>query len=691
MSYKELNISKHYETTSNRTQLLEDFYIPFLKETKKYDRIAGFFSSSSLIVASEGIEELINNDGKMRLLISPKLSQQDYDVIKYNNKLCDTLSIFDEINRGDFPKNDNLEALAWMLRNGSLEIKIAVTKNVENSMLHEKIGIGTDKEGNMISFSGSINETAQAWLSNIEEFKTFKSWEPEQLEYLLVDLKKFNNYWNNEKKDIADVYDIPDSIKNKIIDISPRDINDLSIMKKYHKYSSSVESSENFWNKLFKHQQEAVSMWQGNNYSLLMEMATGTGKTRTAIGCFMSIKNKVDKLVVIVATPQNTLSRQWKKDVEEDLHINFDKSIVTSAKWRKDIEELLLDIKLGYANDGIIYTTHDLASSKDFTELMNNYKDSLNLLFICDEVHGIGSDIQRQALLEAYKYRIGLSATPERMFDETGTSLIRKYFGNKSFEFTIKDALETLNPCTGYPFLNKFYYKPVFVYLNEEELEQFKNYSRKIAIIESQEDYDKATLEGLFNNRARILKNAEEKLNTVESIIDKLNTDDKIKDTIIFATDKQIEPVLNMLSQKGIVRSKVTDDESTSKVIGIRGNTEREENIDQFRRGNIQVLVGMKCLDEGIDIKNARIAIIMASSTNPREYVQRVGRVIRVAPNKSESIIYDLVVTTSSDDAANNKILEKEAKRTKLIACNAINYDEVKEIFLKNGVDLDGC
>lgn len=179
-------------------------------------------------------------------------------------------------------------------------------------------------------------------------------------------------------------------------------------------------------------------------------------------------------------------------------------------------------------------------------------------------------------------------------------------------------------------------------------------------------------------------------MDMVESIIDNINRKEKIKDTIIFTTDKQIDEVLKMLGKKGIMRSKITEEESASKIVGIRGNTEREELIDQFREGTMQVLIGLKCLDEGIDIKNARIAILMASTTNPREYVQRVGRVIRVAKNKAYSEIYDLIVTTSIEDSKNHKILEKEAKRTKLIACNAENYEEVKKIFAENGVDLNG-
>lgn len=689
MSYKNLNIKKSYETSGDKNQLLDEFYIPFLSETIEYRRIAGFFSSSSLIVASEGIEGLINNNGKMKLLISPELSEQDYEIIKSTNQISDNLNMFNDIKSNEFPKNDNLEALAWMLKNNRLEIKIVVNKNSGTSIFHQKVGIGFDKEGNQVSFSGSINESANAWINNIEEFKTFKSWESEQMDYLLNDLKKFNSYWNNEKRDIASVYDIPESIKNKIVNISPNNINDLLIMNKYKR---QTEAKKNNKMSLFYHQKKAVEMWKNNEYKLLMEMATGTGKTRTAIGCFMELKNKIDKLVVIVATPQNTLSRQWKNDIENELGISFERSIIADGsnyKWKIDLEKVLLDVSGGIYKDAILYTTHSSASSDDFIKIIEMYGDLVNILFICDEVHGIGSEKQKEALLDVYKYRIGLSATPERMYDEEGTSLIREYFGNSSFEFTIREALNTINPITGQPFLNKFYYHPCFVYLNEEELEKYRGYSKKIATIANQDYPDLDLIEKYKIDRANVLKNADEKINMVESIIDKLNNKDRIKDTIIFTTDKQIEPVLTMLGKKGIMRSKITEEESASRIVGIRGNTEREENIDQFRDGKIQVLIGLKCLDEGIDIKNARIAILMASSTNPREYVQRVGRVIRVAKGKEYSEIYDLIVTTMQNDSSNNKILEKEAKRTKLIASNAINYDEVKEVFARNGVDLD--
>ena len=687
MSYKDLEIKKCYETSENKTDLLDSFYIPMLNQTVKYFRIAGFFSSSSLAIASKGIEGLINNGGIMKLLISPEISNEDFEILKSygNNELTDSSPIFKDFNIHDFDSDDHLKALAWMLANGKLEIKIVIGKNSENSLFHQKIGIGFDSDGNMLSFSGSINETAKAWLDNIEEFKTFKSWEHEQAEYLLSDLKKFNSYWNNEKKSVSMVFDLPSSIREKIISVKPRDVYDLALMKKY----SKTKETSCYDISLFTHQREAVKKWIAYDKKMLFEMATGTGKTRTAIGCACELLKSKEHMLVIVATPQNTLSRQWKTEVD-GLNVAFDKYKIidgSNTKWKSDLEILLLDLASHELCNAIIYTTHDTASSDKFIEIIKNNKRDFTILFICDEVHAIGSAHQKHALLDLYDYRIGLSATPERMFDEQGTKFIRDYFGDCSFEFTIHDALTTINPITNKPFLNEFYYYPCFVPLTDDEQAKYNSYSKKIAYIMNQEDPDLDILNTLRTKRAEVLKNAELKFDELKKTIVSLSSKGRIRDTIIFATDKQIDGALEYLNSINITRSKITEEESASKKMGINGLTERQEIINQFKQGKIQVLIGIKCLDEGIDIKNARIAILMASSTNPREYVQRVGRVIRPDDNKQNSIIFDFIVRPNDESFIS--ILEKEGKRAMLIAQNAINYNEVKQLFEDSGVNFD--
>ena len=680
MSFQDLHLDVSYESDSNKNQLLDNFYIPVLENSKKYFRIAGFFSSTSLSVAAEGIEGLIKNDGKMYLLISPELSEEDFSIISKSEKLENDAFLF-----SDFAldaKEDNLKALAWLLGNGRLEIKIVVGKKSRNSLFHQKVGIFFDDEGNILSFSGSINETAQAWINNIEEFKVFRSWNAGQIEYLQADLNKFSSYWKNERKDTAIVFDLPSSIKEKIIQIRPRDVWDLNIMRRYKKDHEIKNNKLS----LFPHQARAVEAWVENDYSLLMEMATGTGKTRTAIGCLLKKLEDNEVLLTIVATPQNTLSRQWKDDfVKLNIALDYNAIIDGSvSKWPKRLELLLLDLNEKRIKTAIVFTTHATASDPKFVDVILKNKFKTKILFIADEVHATGSAKQRDALLPEYDYRIGLSATPERMFDEGGTSLIRNYFGDKSFEFTIADALSTINPLTGRSFLNHFTYHPIFVELTPSENKLFNKYSQQIAILKAQDEYDPDDLQKLYDRRAAVSKNAEGKYEALNRLLGKLNPE-RIVDTILFVSDKQIKKSFDILSDRHIKRAKITEQESTSKIVNNSGDTERQEIISQFNHRQLQVLVGLKWLDEGIDIPNARIAILMSNSTNPREFIQRVGRVIRQAEGKQLSEIYDFIATSDSVDG----LLKKESQRAQLIAVNADNYKEVKEAFSQRGVNLD--
>lgn len=685
MSLKDVEIKRSYETGSHENQLINEFYIPSLEKTINYYRIAGFFSSSSLSVALRGIEAMVNNGGTIKLLISPELSEEDYNVLK-QSEFKDSNVLYKHFRLNDISENDYLSIFAWLLANERLEVKIVVNKNIRNSLFHQKIGIMVDDEKNMISFSGSVNETAQAWLNNIEEFKTFKSWIEGQNEYLQDDLKKFVEFWNNDRNDYAIVYDIPSALKEEIIKRRPRDINELTVMRDYIKSKKQNESKLS----LFPHQEKAVKAWMNNNKSILMEMATGTGKTRTALGCMVELLKENKPFLTIIATPQGTLSRQWKIDVEE-LKINVDFQIIidgSNSKWKTALETLLLEFGFGMYQNGIIYTTHATASDEKFIKILKE-NSSLDILFICDEVHGIGSAKQKNALLPFYKYRIGLSATPERMFDDEGTNLIRDYFGKMSFEFTIAEALNTINPITGKPFLNRYLYKPIFVDLNDKEMDKYKKISQHIMYVKNQEDFNEKELNTLYTRRANILKNAEYKINAYKDIILELMENDRIKDTITFVTDKQINDVMEFLAYSGIVREKITEEESATKKVTSEGLTERQNIIKKFKNGICQMLLGLKCLDEGIDIPNARIAILLASSTNPREYIQRVGRVIRQSPNKDISIIYDIIVAPNDGSESSRQILEKEGRRANVIAQNAVNYDVVKMMFELRGVDLN--
>ena len=683
MGFKDIDFELAYESGENSEDLLERFYIPALERSTKYYRIAGYFSSTALAIAASGIEGLIHNEGEMYLLVSPELSVEDYRIIQEHRQVTDNMDMFKDFHIESDP-DEHLRALAWLLDSGKLKIKIVVPKRGHMSLFHEKIGVLFDNDGNMVSFSGSINETAQAWLYNIEEFKVFCSWKQGQMDYLNKDLKKFLDYWKGNRQALADVYDVPTAICQKIISIKPRDLHDLRIMERYTGRRKANSSSLS----LFKHQSDMVQAWTENQYSILAEMATGTGKTRSAIGCMLKKLKDNERLLVIVSTPQNTLSRQWRIDFQK-LEIVLGNSAIidgTNSKWRRDLEYILLDLNTGVYTTAVIFTTHRTSSNPRFLDIIRRAKGETKVLFICDEVHAVATEKQEAALYPLYEYRIGLSATPDRMFDDIGTQLIRDYFGNKSFEFTISDALNTINPITGKPFLNSFEYHPLFITLSDDEYQRYKKKSRQIAIEKAKEDKDEDRIRDLLMTRALILKNAEQKYDVLQQLIDRMGSQN-IKDTLLFVSDKQIGRCMEILASNHISRAKITEEESASKVVNLEGETERQKYIADFASHRIQILLAIKCLDEGIDIPNARIALLMSNGTNPREYIQRIGRVIRQAKDKPISQIYDFVAV--APDNSDTNILLHEARRAQQIAQNAINYHDVERLFLERGVDIN--
>ena len=579
MSFKDLHIKPCYE--SGIDDIIEDYYVPVLGASVQYDRIAGFFSSTSLAVAARGVSDFIANGGKMRLITSPRLNGEDIEIVK---KIVDNDA---SLNPSDFGLDlDNLEnefeknhvkALGWMLASGLLEMKLAVVFNEdgticdnetisEKGLFHQKVGVLKDTDGNEMSFSGSINETASAWVNNDEEFKVFKAW-TDARDYYERDRKRFDEIWNGERKNVK-VYNLPNAIKSDIVRYSSDfDLESISLKK----YRSTRLKSFNFKNdkKLFFYQADALNKWKDNSFKLLFEMATGTGKTRTAIAGIKYLNQTRKRLVTIVTTPQNTLSVQWKGEIEAQ-NLSFDESVVVDGsvpKWDELLVKLLLKNAAGMADHFCLYTTHNTASSDKFTQAMqSNLHAGTDVLFVGDETHWLGARKFQQALLPCYKYRIGLSATPSRWFDDAGTARLVDYYGNANFEFTIKDALTEYNPMTGKHFLVNYHYLISKVSLDEDETQEYKDVSARIRKLWKMKDNNPdaaLSLERLMEKRANIIKNASAKYTQLKVILDEIEKNGRIENLIIFVSPQQITNVLSILADRGLIFHKLTEKEGT--------------------------------------------------------------------------------------------------------------------------------
>lgn len=703
MNFRDLALKSAYETSVD--DLVWDFYIPVLSKARRYDRISGFFSSTSIALSARGLAGLIANGGTMRLITCPRLSEEDAAMMAssvtdpsviLSKSLISSLS-----DVSDSFEHDHIAAMGWMLAKGYLKIKIAIVKtkgsicsaqqSTAHSIMHQKVGILYDDESNGLSFSGSNNETASGWLENIEEFKVFRQWESGQSIYFEDDCAKFNSFWNNNCPGV-EIVDLPTAVQEHLLIAGKSFEKETIALQRYYTKHRPLPSKPKQELKLFVYQNAAVEKWISNGHCLLFEMATGCGKTRTAIACMNTVlTNEKKSKVFVVTCPQSTLSLQWKADIEK-LGIPFAVNVICDgnfANWRTTLSLQLKQVTAGMYSSLIIYTTHVTASSSDFIAMIKS-ANSLLRIIVADEVHGMGAAESRKGLLEEYQYRIGLSATPSRWFDPDGTELISNYFGNDSFVFTIRDALSTINLLTGKPFLVNFRYHPHFVSLTPDELEEYKRISEKISHMSHiHPNSEKGNpLQFLLFRRANMEKNAKNKYCALETILDQVGTD--IANTIIFVSSEQIEKVMAILGKRGIPAHRYTEKQSTKVSKKWGGRSERQYIIDCFIKGDYKVLVAIKCLDEGIDIPSAMRAIVMASSTNPREYVQRIGRVIRQDRGKWDADIHDLILhpdlsgwTDSEFLKLEKRIFNKEMDRVIDLARNAMNNADAINLVFK--------
>lgn len=373
------------------------------------------------------------------------------------------------------------------------------------------------------------------------------------------------------------------------------------------------------------------------------------------------------------------------------MNVNLPLIYVSSAnpKWREKLKTKILDNRLNKEKQFIILTTHDSLSSESFIELMHDIRSPI--LLVGDEVHGLGAVTRLEALLPLYTYRLGLSATPERYFDELGTQELMQYFGKVVYTFDLHKAINETNPDTGETYLTPYEYFPIFVELTPEDMDAYSKLSGQIAILCSKTSRTKSErlkLEQMLRERQDILKNTCTKYPAFTKLINALAKEKEIKQTLVYCSPQQIETVQQLIrTHRGIVQHRFTSKEdATRRQEKYCGLTEREYLLDKFSKGDYDVLVAIRCLDEGVDVPATRRAILMCSSGNPKEYIQRRGRVLRRAPGKEKAIIYDITAVPTTIDgrcaSIDIKMLESQLKRLGEFAKDAMNQGYVeREIF----------
>lgn len=728
------------------------FFSEALCNATTFDIKLGFFSSSAINVLADGFAAFLYNGGRMRMIINDVLSEEDRTAIVVGESDINTpyfdLNAIGHISY-TLSKHDEhfFECLSWLIRNERIEIKI-ITPKIGNGIAHSKCGVFSDGI-NKVAFDGSCNFSKMALIENIESINAFCDWDGERDKERINDIvRDFNRTFSGEDdtvkylkadqiityitktykyKDIQELLEDERRILHRRAENSTSDsirrvlerakakvtaiMDTINIRKAKVKNEQLTTLTPKFpFTEPRSYQKEAFNKWKVSQKGLFA-MATGTGKTLTSLNCLLEIYNKFKYYQALILVPTITLAEQWE---DECKRFNFSHIIKVSSKnngWRSEIDDIKLKESLAQSDDLppsfiIIATYASFSRESSFKQLMSlSKKTQRQMLLIADEAHNIGapnviSKLDRMRILR----RIGLSATPERQFDDKGNNAIMQFFGcdgKYTFEYSMKDAIDN-------GFLCRYKYFPHVVRLNEDEMAEYKKISLQLA---KSYNVDEDTFSGaddilmrLLLKRKRIIHKAQNKEEVFRQIIkQRFEECGNLKYTLVYVpegvqldstvqyatTDNPIDDadVDKLIDKYTQIIQEISPTTTVRKFVS--GIQDRDEVLRKFSTGETEVLTSMKCLDEGVDVPRSELAIFCASTGNPRQFIQRRGRILRKHPDKHIAIIHDLVVAPEFDSAEENynmerNLLKGELQRVKDFAGLSENpafaYTELEEI-----------
>lgn len=623
MTFKDLAIEKSY-INKGTDNFLDSFLKPALREAVYYRRSVGFFSSSVFSLIMNDLPLFIRNGGRIRLIVSPELRDDDIHAIQLgyekksdllNRRFLESFEI--ELRLFD---DKELDTLAELVARSILDIKVASVKK-GFGIYHDKLGILTDKVGNNVVFYGSPNSSKNAYVDNYEKIRIVRDWIQGERESVRDEINEFDSMWEN-KNPYLEVYDFMESVKHCV----------LSVKEERSKTKTDTEPIE-----LYDYQKEAIQSWVDKGFRGFFVMATGTGKTWTAI---YSAKRLLEehKCLIVIAAPYKHLVRQWAEDVKS-LFPDAETELISSenSQWYTVSKRLILAQRYHPKKQIILITTIKSFYSEKFDDVINLSEEEK--LLIVDEAHRFTQ--RPESLKQTYRYMLGLSATPiNGKHNEGGLDLL-EFFGGQAYNLPIEEALER-------HFLVPYNYFPIFVSATATEEENFNALSSKMAgCFHENVLIDRERFVKYVRARLRIMSMAEEKIARIREFINCVKEKDHF---VVYCGDghlfdeqdeeiRHIQFVQNQMDDMGIKTSKFTASENMDR---------RMELVDMFNKQEIDAMVAIRCLDEGINIPSIKSALILSSNDDYREFVQRRGRILRKHKGKKSADIYDVVVLPSS-------------------------------------------
>ncbi len=710
MNLIDVNVRNEYRSLLHN--ITQDFYIPLLSRAIEYRRAVGFFSSTVLCQIADGIAGLAKNGGKVKIVASPHLSDEDMKAIRQGYQLREIVKnavMREMLEITDTFTEKRLNLLANLIANGILDIKIAFTETCsEFGMYHEKLGIITDAENNSVVFSGSMNESANALIANYEVIDVWCSWKGEEhAERVTSKIAAFSAIWNDREPNIR-IVDIPE-LSQEFIDRYRRTAfsdyteavqEELSQMPLWSSTRSKQAPQIPTEVELRDYQLEAIKAWELSDFRGIFDMATGTGKTYTGLGAIIRLCEVTsNKIAAFIVCPFQHLVEQWVEDIER---FNINPIIGYSASpqkdWLKRLEDAIRNQKLKIKGREFFcfVCTNATFSTSRVQEILEKIRG--DVLLLVDEAHNFGAQRLSRLMSDRYNYRLALSATIDRHNDAEGTQKLYDYFGKKCIEYPLKRAIDEKK-------LTQYKYYPVIVTLNREENRVYTDLTIEMGhcLLKGGDGKWKLSAKGekIALKRARLVAGIEDKLTKLAEYIQPYINDRHLlvycgattvlqdnRDRSDTEDDdlRQIDAVTKLLGNTfGMKVSQFTSREDIS---------EREMLTREFASGDsLQALIAIKCLDEGVNIPAIKTAFILASTTNPKEYIQRRGRVLRLYKDKDYAVIYDFIALprplnevasiTGEQLKRELSLVKNELTRAKEFARIALNMGEAEQIIDK--------
>lgn len=659
--------------------IVKDFFEPCLAHAIQYDRATGDFCSSFLSAGALGFSDFFLNNGEMRLITNGRFTENDFNALKVGTNKSELaekiieqeLLRLEKLCKSAFHRR-HTEIFSWLLGNHQIQLKVALVKQNDkvvpvdqsHGVFHSKIGIFYNEDGSIISFIGGLNESQRAMLYNSESFDPAYSWRGHS-ERIQHHINQFETLWNNDSTH-SEVLDFPEAAARELVTkYTPRNRPKLISEKELDEYQIEEHlefndiSAINY--ELREYQESRILEWIDRDYRGILSMATGTGKTLTAIDAAKrwTERHSGSPCLVVISAPQTHIVEQWVREVERFAGINPLAS-VGRASWTEEFANWIVLANAGIKNNcKWIVVTNDALITHISTGIRTlTAGKNIRILLIADEAHSLGTKNASREIIsirDSIDATLGLTATPERHFDDEGTKRLFHNFGETLSPYTISNAISDGWLC---PYDYTFYIR----HLTDNEFEEYKKWTKELKpyLFEQEGGIDFASLE-----RARVLSEAASKIEFLSEILDSLPNEH----LLFYCSPGHLGKVSEILKTHGYRRAQITYRTKLA---------DRMRILDSFSKGTYQALVAIECLDEGVDIPEARTAVFLASTTNPKQYIQRRGRILRLAPGKDRASIHDVLVAPPFYVTGEEKcVFQREIRRALAFAQDALNRDSI--------------